>query len=110
VQRFRVDKFKIDSAIFARSRVCERFVNTFVGVPNIEVFADNSNSDSFRGANDTLYKIFPFCEVGLPRFQTQKVTHQLIQPLRVKRQRHFVNCMRDVALFDYRFFRDAAEH
>jgi hypothetical protein len=110
LQRFRVDKFKIDSAIFARSRVREGFVNTLVGVPNIKVFADNSDCDSFRWANDALYEIFPSCEVGLARFQAQKVAHQLVQTFRVKGQRHFVNCVRNVALFDYRFFRDAAEH
>ena len=110
MQGLRLDKFKLDSAIFARGSVSERFVDTFIGVPNFKVFADHSNSDSFCGANDSLYKIFPFREIGLPRFQAQKVAHQLVQTFRVKRQRHFVNGVCNIALFNYRFFRDAAEH
>src|SRR4029453_658344 len=109
-QRLRVDEFEIDSAIFTRRSMRERFVNTLVSVPDVEVFADHSNSDSFRGTNDALYKIFPSPEIGLAGFQAQKIAHQLVQTFRVKRQRDFVNCVRDVAFFDYRFFRDAAEH
>src|SRR5262249_53898672 len=110
LQGFRVNKFKVDSAIFARSSMRERLVNTLVGIPNLKVFADHGNCDSFRWANDALNKVFPTRQIGLPRFQAQQIAHQLVQTLGVKGQRHFVNCMCDIALFDYSFFRDAAEH
>src|SRR5262249_52765683 len=71
---------------------------------------NNSNSDLFRRADDTLYKIFPSREVRLPRFQAQKVAHQLVQTFRMKRQRNLVNRVCNVTFFDHGLFCDAAEH
>ena len=110
LKRFGIDQFEINAAILAGGRVSKRFVDTLIGVPDFKVFANHSNSDSFCRANDSLYKIFPACEIGLRGFQAQKIAHQLVQTFRVKRQRHLVNCVCDVAFFDYRFFRNAAEH
>src|SRR5438105_7022918 len=42
LQRFRVDQLQFNPAVFARRRVGERFVNAFVGVLQMNVFADRS--------------------------------------------------------------------
>ena len=55
--------FKIDSAILARGRVGERFVNALVSVLQVDVFADDGNSDLFLWTDDALDKFPPVRQI-----------------------------------------------
>ena len=110
LQRFGIDKFEIDFAIFVGPSVGERFVDTFVGVTDIHVFADHGDLDVFTRTDDPLDEFSPICQIGFGGFEVQKIAHQLVKSLRMQGQWHLVNRMLDVAFLDHRFLRNAAKH
>ena len=110
LQRFGIDKFQVDSAVFTGGGVSERFVDTLIGVTDIHVFADHCNLDTLIRTDDAFDELPPVCEIGFRSFKMQQVAHQLIQSFRVQSQGHFINCVFDVGLLDNRFLRNAAKH
>src|SRR5438105_13707020 len=65
LQRFRVDQLQFNPAVFARRRVGKRFVNAFVGVLQMNVFADDSDLDALLRTDDAIDKFFPARQVWL---------------------------------------------
>ena len=88
----------------------KRFINAFVGVLQVNVFADYCNFDAFLRADDALDKFSPVCQVGLGSFKMEKITHESVELLGVQHQGIFVNRMLDIARFNDCFWRNAAEH
>src|SRR6184192_917581 len=84
LQRFSVNEFEIDSAILARRRVRKRFVNTFVCILKIDVFADDGNFYSLFRTHDAPDKLSPVCEIRLRSVEMQKAAHEAVQSLVVQ--------------------------
>ena len=87
----------------------ERFVNTFVSVLQIDVFANDRNLNPLLRADDSLDKFSPVHQVGLRSLKIQKMAHEFVQALAVQHQRIFVNTVFDIARFNDRFFRNTAK-
>ena len=104
LQGFGIYKFQVDSTVFARRGMGERFVDTLISITDIHVFADYGDLDASFWANDAFDKFPPVCQIGFRSFQMQKIADQRVQSLGVQHQRHFVNRVLDVALLDNRLF------
>ena len=102
LERFRIDQFQIDPAILARGRVGERFVNAFVSVLQIDVFADDRDLDLLLRADDALDELAPVRQVRRRRLELQQLANEFVEPFVVQHQRHLVNGVLDIARLDHR--------
>ncbi len=110
LQRLRVDQFQVDAAILARGRVGERFVDAFVGVLQIDVFADDRDLDLLLRADDALDEFPPVGQVRRRRVDVEQLANEIVEPLFVQHQRHLVNRVLHVARLDHAARRNVAKH
>ena len=76
----------------------------------MNVFPDDRDLDPLLRTDHAIDKFFPARQVWLGSFQLEEIANQFVQTFLVQHQRHFVNRMLDIARFDHRFLRHAAEH
>ena len=108
-ERLGIDQTEVDAAIMARRGVGERFVNAFVSVLQIDVFADDRDLDLLLRVDDASNKLAPIAMVGLGRINVEETANEFVQSLLMQEERHFVNGMRHVTRFDYGVQADIAE-
>ena len=76
----------------------------------MNVFADDRDLHSLLRADYTIDKFFPASEIRFGRLEVQQIANEFVQPFGVQHQRHLVNRVLNIARFDHRFVRHAAEH
>ena len=106
---FSIDEFEIDSAIFTRGAVRQRFVDALIRITNIDIFADDRDVNASARIDDAFDEFSPVIQLRFRRFKMQEITYQLVDSLGMQGQRNLVNRVLNVALLDHRFFRNAAE-
>ena len=73
LKRFGVDQFQFDPAILARRSVGERFVDAFIRVLQIDVFADDRDLDLFLRAHYTFHEFPPIRQVRFRRIDLEQL-------------------------------------
>src|SRR4029079_142443 len=75
---FSINKFEIDSAVFARGGMRQRFIDALVRIAHVHVFADDRDLHAFVRANDAVDEFLPIFQIGFGRFKAKKVANQLV--------------------------------
>ena len=105
---FRIDTLNGNPRIAGGTGVGERFVDGFVGVLELDVFADDCDADAVAGIDDTGDVGAPLCHVRLLSLDAEAVAHVVIEPLLAEHEGRFVDGIGRVGEFDYRGFRNVA--
>ena len=84
LERFGVDQAQIDPAIVARGGVSERFVNAFVGVLQVDVFADDRDLDLLLRVDDATNELAPVAQIGRRRFDLQQLADEFVETFLVQ--------------------------
>ena len=88
---FRIDVADVHFVAAADARMVERFVERFVGIGQIHIFADHGDGDFLFEIGDGGFNLLPHGQVGGVRFQVEVAHYRLIHALFVIEQRDFVN-------------------
>ena len=88
----------------------QRFVDALIRITNIDIFADDRDVNASARIDDAFDEFSPVIQLRFRRFKMQEITYQLVDSLGMQCQRDLVNRVRNVALLNHRFFRNAAEH
>jgi hypothetical protein len=91
-----------------KSPMEERFIETLVRVLVPSVLADDVNGQLVGRVLDAIDQLFPGVGARPRQRQPELLQDDLIEPLGLQHERHFVNRV-DVFRRDDRFFRDVAE-
>ncbi len=109
LNRLRLDFLDLHPAIVGHSAVGDGFIDRFVGVVQLDVFADNADADAMARRQELADDFLPMRHVGRRRVQMEQPADQVIDPLALEHQRQFVNGVLDVGFLDHRLVRDVAE-
>ncbi|MNC91242.1 hypothetical protein D3C83_74650 [compost metagenome] len=71
--------------------MCDGFVNAFVGVLQLDVFADDADVHPSRGGFELAHHVAPRPVGPLRRVQVQQVEHDVVQLFLGEHQRQLVN-------------------
>ena len=97
------------AAIVGHAAVNDRFVNRFVGVLQLDVFADDANADTMLRRDEFADDLLPMRHVRRRCVEVQQTADEIVEPVALKHERHLVNAVVNVLLLDDRFVRDVAE-
>ena len=89
--RFRVDVVNLDFGMVLHAGMAQGFVQRFVAVAQIDVFAHHGNADFAFWMLGFIHQFIPAFEVGRRRIQAQFIANEAIQTLLVQHAGHFVN-------------------
>ena len=79
-----------------------RLVDRFVRILQLDILAHNANTHPVLRRNNLAQDFLPVGHVGRRSIQVQLSAHQVIHPLALQHQGHFVNAMIDILFFDDR--------
>ena len=85
------------------------FIDRFIGVVQLDIFADNPNADPVLGRDQFSENFLPMGHVRGRNIQPQAVADQIIQALALQHERNFVNGVLHVDFLDDRFVGNIAE-
>ncbi len=89
------------TAIVGHAAVDDRFVNRFVSVLQLDIFAHHTDADAMLRRDELADDFLPVRHLGWRHVQAQKVAHQVVHALTLEHERHLVNRMVHVFLLDH---------
>ncbi len=95
-----IDADDVHLAVVGGSGVGEGFVDALVGVLQLDVFADDADAGVVGGVDDALDEVPPAGEIWLRGVEVEELAHDVVEPLFVELQRHFVDAVLHIADFD----------
>ncbi len=85
------DPAKIDFDIVGKSAVDQGFVQTLVGILQLDIFADNADGHGLAQSVNAIDQRSPLPQIGIAQRQAQQIHQQLIQSLPIEHQRNFIH-------------------
>ncbi len=88
----------------------QRFVEAFVGVLQLDVFADHADADGITRINDPAQHRAPLGHVLVFRFQVELAANQVIEFFPLQFQRDLVDRVGDIEFLEHPVDRHVTEH
>ena len=104
----RIHEFQINPAIVGNAAVDQGLVQAFVGIREVDVFADNGDGDLMAGVGHLCHDVFPGLQMGLARPDIQEIHDLFIDTLAMIDQGNLVDT-RDVLGREDRFDLDVTK-
>ena len=97
----RVDPRNLDAAVVGHAAVDHRLVNRLVGVLQFHVLAHDADAHPVARLDEFADDVLPVRHVGRRSVESKLLADEVVHPLALQHQRHFVNRVLDVHLLDH---------
>jgi len=104
-----VNLLDLDAAIVGDTSMDYRLINRFIGVVQLDIFADDAKANPMLGGDELADDFLPMAHVGGRRVEPEKLADEIVHALALEHEGNLVNAVINILLLDDGFVRDVAE-
>ena len=109
LDQFALNALNADLRAVVNAGMIERFVNRFVGIAVLGIFAHDGDRNFVLRIAKAVQQVAPIVDIGRRGFQAQAAADEIVELVFLQAQRHFVDRKILVFFFDHRVDRHVAK-